>query len=149
MEQMVTQSAVTHLECSRTGTRYPAGQVHNTSADGWPLLVRYDLEQLRARWDRDALADAPHSMWRYAPLLPVRRAENIVSLSEGWTPLHRLNRFGERAECDNLWLKDEGVNPTGSFKARGISCAVSMCRELGIQKLAIPTAGNAGGALAA
>ena len=80
MEQMVTQSAVTHLECSRTGTTFAAGQVHNTSADGWPLLVRYDLEQLRARWDRDALADAPQSMWRYAPLLPVRRAENIVSL---------------------------------------------------------------------
>ena len=88
-------------------------------------------------------------MWRYAPLLPVRVTENIVSLGEGWTPLHRLSRLGERLECSDLWLKDEGVNPTGSFKARGLSCAISMCRELGIRKVAIPTAGNAGGALAA
>ena len=88
-------------------------------------------------------------MWRYAPLLPVRFPENIVSLQEGFTPLFRLRRLGERLECDALWLKDEGVNPTGTFKARGISCAISMCRELGIKKVAIPTAGNAGGALAA
>ena len=88
-------------------------------------------------------------MWRYAPLLPVQFAENIVSLQEGMSPLHKLKRLGERFECDDLWLKDDGVNPTGSFKARGLSCAISMCRELGIKKVAIPTAGNAGGALAA
>src|SRR5262245_62229371 len=88
-------------------------------------------------------------MWRYAPLLPVRSRQNIVSLKEGFTPLHRLQRLGERLECDDLWLKDEGVNPTATFKARGLSCAISMCRELGIRKVAIPTAGNAGGALAA
>ena len=88
-------------------------------------------------------------MWRYAPLLPVRSKENIVSLQEGFTPLHRLHRLGERFECDDLWLKDEGVNPTLTFKARGVSCAISMCRELGIKKVAIPTAGNAGGAAAA
>ena len=145
----MTHSAVSHLECSRTGVRFDAGQVHNTSAGGWPLLVRYDLQSLRRVWDRDALRDAPRTMWRYAPLLPVRRPENIVSLHEGWTPLHRLDRLAQRLECDDLWVKDEGVNPTGSFKARGISCAISMCRELGIEKVAIPTAGNAGGALAA
>src|SRR3989442_15871977 len=88
-------------------------------------------------------------MGRYGPLLPVRSRENIVSLQEGFTPLHRLSRLGERVECDDLWLKDEGVNPTLTFKARGVSCAISMCRELGITKVAIPTAGNAGGALAA
>jgi threonine synthase len=88
-------------------------------------------------------------MWRYAPILPVRSSSNIVSLHEGFTPLHKLNRLGPQFECDDLWLKDEGVNPTGSFKARGLSCAISMCRELGIRKVAIPTAGNAGGALAA
>src|SRR5262245_65472937 len=88
-------------------------------------------------------------MSRYAPALPVRARKNIVALKDGFTPLHRLERLGSTFECDDLWLKDEGVNPTGSFKARGLSCAISMCRELGIKKVAIPTAGNAGGALAA
>ncbi|HYR43393.1 MAG TPA: threonine synthase [Terriglobia bacterium] len=147
--EMETQTAVTHLECSRTGERFEAGKVHNLSTAGWPLLVRYDVEKLARQWDRDSLAGAPRTMWRYAPLLPVRFAENIVSLQEGFTPLHRLRRLGERLECDDLWLKDEGVNPTGTFKARGVSCAISMCRELGITRVAIPTAGNAGGALAA
>lgn len=88
-------------------------------------------------------------MWRYGGLLPVRDPRNIVSLGEGWTPLARLGRYAEHATCEDLWLKDEGVNPTLSFKARGISCAISMCKELGVKKVAIPTAGNAGGALAA
>lgn len=146
---MFTETTVSHLECSRTGERLEAGQIHNLSAAGWPLLVRYEIETLKHRWDRDSLRHAPHTMWRYAPLLPVRLAEHIVSLQEGFTPLHRLDRLGRRLECDALWLKDEGVNPTGTFKARGLSCAISMCRELGIKKVAIPTAGNAGGALAA
>jgi threonine synthase len=145
----MTSTAVTHLECSRTGERFEAGKVHNLSTAGWPLLVRYDLENLKQRWQRDSLASAPQSMWRYAPLLPVRLREHIVSLREGFTPLHRIQRLGDRLACDDLWLKDEGVNPTGSFKARGLSCAISMCRELGIRKVAIPTAGNAGGAVAA
>ena len=140
---------VSHLECSRTGERFEAGKIHNLSTAGWPLLVRYDLEKVRREWDRDSLRDAPRTMWRYAPVLPVRSKENIVSLQEGFTPLHRLHRLGERFECDDLWLKDEGVNPTLTFKARGVSCAISMCRELGIKKVAIPTAGNAGGAAAA
>jgi threonine synthase len=144
-----TQTSITHLECSRTGERFEAGQIHSLSAGGWPLLVRYDVERVRREWDRDLLAKAPRTMWRYTPLLPVRLPKNIVSLQEGFTPLHRLLRLGKRLECDSLWLKDEGVNPTGTFKARGISCAISMCRELGITKIAIPTAGNAGGALAA
>jgi threonine synthase len=142
-------SMVTHLECSKTGEKYEAGQVHGLSKQGWPLLVRYDLDAIRRQWDRAALVNAPHTMWRYAPILPVRSSSNIVSLHEGFTPLHKLTRFGPQLECDDLWLKDEGVNPTGSFKARGLSCAISMCRELAIRKLAIPTAGNAGGALAA
>jgi threonine synthase len=113
------------------------------------LFVRHDLAALRRSWDRDSIADGPASMWRYAPALPVRARGHIVSLREGWTPLHRLERLGSRLECDDLWLKDEGMNPTGSFKARGLSCAVSMCVELGVRKVAIPSAGNAGGALAA
>jgi threonine synthase len=140
---------VTHLECSKTGEKYEPGQIHGLSKQGWPLLVRYDLDTIRRQWDRVALANAPHTMWRYAPILPVRSPSNIVSLQEGFTPLHKLHRLGPQFECDDLWLKDEGVNPTGSFKARGLSCAISMCRELGIRKVAIPTAGNAGGALAA
>jgi len=140
---------VTHLECSKTGERFEAGKIHGLSTAGWPLIVRYDLESVRKNWNRDSLAAAPRTMWRYAPLLPVQRSENIISLQEGFTPLHRLHRFGPQLACDDLWLKDEGVNPTGSFKARGLSCAISMCRELGIRKVAIPTAGNAGGALAA
>ena len=142
-------SMVTHLECSKTGEKYEPGQIHGLSKQGWPLLVRYDLDTIRRQWDRAALGNAPDTMWRYAPILPVRSSSNIVSLQEGFTPLHKLSRLGPQFECDELWLKDEGVNPTGSFKARGLSCAISMCRELGIRKVAIPTAGNAGGALAA
>src|SRR5216684_4631784 len=144
-----TQTGITHLECSRTGEKFEAGKVHGLSTAGWPLLVRYDLQKVRREWDRDSLTQAPRTMWRYAPLLPVRFAKNIISLQEGFTPLHHLQRLGERLDCDDLWLKDEGVNPTATFKARGISCAISMCRELGVRKIAIPTAGNAGGALAA
>ncbi|PYS52370.1 MAG: threonine synthase [Acidobacteria bacterium] len=140
---------VSHLECSRTGELFDAGKVHGLSTAGWPLLVRYDFKKLKQSWDRDSLEGAPRSMWRYASLLPVRLTKNIVSLQEGFTPLHKLERLGGGLECDDLWLKDEGVNPTGTFKARGLSCAISMCRELGIRKVAIPTAGNAGGALAA
>src|SRR5882672_6198132 len=103
---METQTAVSHLECSRTGERLEAGKVHNLSAAGWPLLVRYDIETLRQWWDRDSLANAPRSMWRYAPLQPVRLTKHIVSLQEGFTPLHRLARLGDRLECDDLWLKD-------------------------------------------
>jgi len=148
-KERIDRTAVTHLECSRTGERFEAGKIHNLSTAGWPLLVRYNIEKLARSWNRDALREAPRTMWRYAPLLPVRSPRNIVSLQEGFTPLHHLHRLGELLECDALWLKDEGVNPTLTFKARGISCAISMCRELGITKVAIPTAGNAGGALAA
>ena len=144
-----TRTTVSHLECCRTQERLEAGVLHNVSAQGWPLLVRYDLDALRRTWDRDSIAEGPLSMWRYAPALPVRAWANVVSLREGCTPLHRLERLGSALECDDLWLKDEGTNPTSSFKARGLSCAISMCVELGIRKVAIPTAGNAGGALAA
>jgi threonine synthase len=87
-------------------------------------------------------------MWRYAPILPAAAA-SVVSLGEGWTPLIRTRRLGSRLGADSLWVKDEGLNPTASFKARGLSCAISMCVELGIRKVAIPSAGNAASALAA
>jgi threonine synthase len=140
--------SVTHLECAACGRRFEAGRVHNLCECGGPLLVRYDLEQIRRNWSRDQVAQGPHSMWRYAPVLPAH-AESIVSLGEGMTPLVHTKRLGARLGADQVWVKDEGLNPTGSFKARGLSCAVSMARELGIRKIAIPSAGNAASALAA
>jgi len=138
----------THLECSLCNQRFEAGTVLNLCGCGGPLLVRYDLDRLRHRWRRREVAQGPATMWRYAPLLPPAK-ESIVSLGEGWTPLLRTRRLGARLGADNLWVKDEGLNPTGSFKARGLACAISMCAELGIRKVAIPSAGNAAGALAA
>jgi threonine synthase len=142
-------TTVTHLECSVTGTRYEAGKVWNLSEGGWPLLVRYDLEKAKAGWNRDWIAAGPDSMWRYAPVLPVRNPASIVSLGEGMTPLVPATRLGAKLGANDLWVKDEGLNPTASFKARGLSCAVSMAKELGISKLAIPSAGNAASAMAA
>lgn len=142
-------TTVTHLECSVTGTRYDAGKVWNLSETGWPLLVRYDLQSAKRNWNRDWITSGPDSMWRYAPVLPVRNPTSIVSLGEGMTPLIRTSRLGTKLGCTDLWVKDEGINPTGSFKARGLSCAVSMAKELGIRKLAIPSAGNAASAMAA
>ena len=138
----------TLLECSLCAQRLEAGQVANLCACGGPLLVRYDLDKVRQRWRRRDVPNGPSSMWRYAPLLPPGD-EFIVTLGEGWTPLVRTRRLGERMGADALWVKDEGLNPTGSFKARGLSCAVSMCAELGVKKVAIPSAGNAASAMAA
>jgi len=132
--------------CSRN---YAAGKPWNLCECGGPLLVRYDLERMRALWSRDSLASAPNSMWRYAPALPVSNQTSIVSLGEGMTPLLKAARTGARIGASRLLIKDEGLNPTGSFKARGLSCAVSMCVELGLGRIAIPSAGNAASALAA
>lgn len=110
--------------------------------------MRYDLDHIRHRWPRRETRNGRASMWRYAPILPPLE-EHIVSLGEGWTPLIRARRLGAKLGADNLWVKDEGLNPTGSFKARGLACAISMCVELGVSKVAIPSAGNAAGALAA
>ena len=141
-------SKAPHLECSLCHSRLDAGVVANLCTCGGPLLVRYDLDTIRHRWRRREVANGPSSMWRYAPLLPPA-SESIVTLGEGWTPLIRTQRLGARLGADNLWVKDEGLNPTASFKARGLACAVSMCVELGIRKVAIPSAGNAASAMAA
>ena len=146
---MDTLSALTHLECSLCKQKFETGKIHNLCPCGGPLLVRYDLARIRQRWTRQQLGDGPNSMWRYAPVLPVTRQGSIVSLGEGMTPLVRTPRLGGRLGTQHLWVKDEGLNPTGSFKARGLSCAVSMAVELGIRKLAIPSAGNAASAMAA
>ncbi|MES1262493.1 MAG: threonine synthase [Acidobacteriota bacterium] len=140
---------VTHLECSVCTRNFAAGKVWNLCECGGPLLVRYNLAQLKDAWSRESLQGAPNSMWRYAPALPVENESNIVSLGEGMTPLLAARSTGKRIGARDLLIKDEGLNPTGSFKARGLSCAVSMCVELGLQRLAIPSAGNAASALAA
>ncbi|HSB15106.1 MAG TPA: threonine synthase [Bryobacteraceae bacterium] len=142
-------TTITHLECSLCGKQLEAGRVHNVCECGGPLSVRYDLVQVRQGWSREWLNNAPPTMWRYAAVLPVGKPGSIVSLGEGMSPLVRCRNAGARLGLEDLWVKDDGVNPTGSFKARGLSCAVSMAVELGIRKLAIPSAGNAASALAA
>lgn len=136
---------VSHLECSLTGERYEAGQVHGLSAAGRPLLVRYDLERLAAAVSRDEVALRDTDLWRWRELLPVQRRQSIVSLGEIETPLVPLAASGG----PGVLVKDEGRLPTGSFKARGLVMAVTMARELGVSRIAMPTNGNAGGALAA
>jgi threonine synthase len=138
---------VSHLECGLAGDHYPADVVHGLSKAGRPLLVRYDLDGIRHTVTRDELSNRPAGMLRYRELLPVRHASNIVSLGECQTPLIRLEKFEKGA--GELLVKDEGRLPTGSFKARGLCMAVSMANELGIRKIAMPTNGNAGAALAA
>jgi threonine synthase len=143
------ETFVTHLECSMTGERYEADQVHGLSRVGRPLLVRYDLEGVRETLTREALAGRSHDMWRYRELLPVRSVSNIVSLGETATPIVALPCTAVASGGTNLLVKDEGRLPTGSFKARGIAMAVAMAKAFGITKIAMPTNGNAGAALAA
>ena len=136
------------LQCSRCGKTLPPNQVWNVCECGGPLLVRYDLAEVRQICSRDALKTAPSSMWRYSAVLPAELPE-AVTLQEGWTPLLPAPSLGKFLGAENLFVKDEGRNPTASFKARGLSCAVTMARKLGLHKLAIPSAGNAASALAA
>ncbi len=140
---------VTHLSCSASGERYEADRVHNLSRAGKPLLVHYDLDGVRKALTKDALARRPPDFWRYRELLPVRRAEDIVSLGEAMTPLVRLDRLARKHAGGTLLVKDEGRLPTASFKARGLALAVSMGKALGIKHMAMPTNGNAGAALSA
>lgn len=136
---------VTHLECSKTGQEIPAGTVQNLSPDGAPILVRYDLDRVKKALTKEKLTARPTDLWRYRELLPVSAASHIVSLGEDMTPLIPLdNSLGS-----NVIVKDEGRLPTGSFKARGLVMAVSMAKELGLKRLAMPTNGNAGAAMAA
>jgi threonine synthase len=141
---------VTHLECAACGARHEARRLHNLCAEcGKPLLVRYDLEQAARTLTKESLKGRRADLWRYLEVLPVEHEENIVSLGEGFTPLLRAARLGERLGLKELYVKDESQNPTQSFKARGMATAVSMALELGARKLAVPSAGNAAGALAA
>jgi threonine synthase len=140
---------VTHLECSMTGERYAADELHNLSRAGKPLLVRYDLDGIKRALSKEALAQRPRDLWRYRELLPVRRTENIVSLGEAVTPLVAMRKLAGKLGAAEILVKDEGRLPTGSFKARGVAMAVSMAKALGVAHMAMPTNGNAGAALAA
>lgn len=138
-------SRIDHLECTKTGERVAAGELHGLSPAGAPLFARYDLASLRGVLTPGSFAGRAPNFWRYRELLPVRDPANATSLGEVMTPLVPLRRTVE----GRAWVKDEGRLPTGSFKARGLGLAVSMARELGVRRIAIPTNGNAGAAAAA
>ena len=143
------QTFVTHLECSYTGKTYPADRLHGLSDAGKPLLVRYDLDALGKSIEKETLKSRLPEFWRYREFLPVRGSENVVRLGEVMTPILPAERLQSQLGCGNILIKDEGRLPTGSFKARGLALAVSMAKELGVRRMAMPTNGNAGAALAA
>ena len=141
---------VTHLYCSNCAQQYEPNKLYNLcEICHKPLFAAYDLERAAKTLTRESLKTRVNSLWRYEEVLPVEKSENRVSLGEGLTPLSKTDKLGQNLGLKNLFIKDESVNPTASFKARGMSAAVSMAKELGIKKLAAPSAGNAGGALAA
>jgi threonine synthase len=141
---------LTHLECTACGLWHEWSQLQNLcTACQKPLFPVYDLAAVGRVLTREALATREKSLWRYREVLPLPANVEPVSLGEGGTPLLRAARFGDRLGLSNLWVKDEAQNPTQSFKARGMAVAVSMAKHLGATRLAVPTAGNAGGALAA
>ncbi len=140
----------THLECTRCGASYESEQPHRLSpCCEKPLYPRYDLDAIGARLTRKDLVGRPADLWRYAELLPVRDPANAVRLGEGWTPMIDTPRLAARIGVARCWVKDEGQNPTASFKARGLCMAISRAKELGITEVALPSAGNAGSATAA
>ncbi|HEX3815992.1 MAG TPA: threonine synthase [Mycobacteriales bacterium] len=141
-------SALSHLECSRTGARYDADVVQGTSEAGAPLLARYDLDRVAGLVGPKQLAERAPDLWRYHELLPVRDERHVVTLGEGMTPLLPLPTYGRKAGVPGLLMKDEGLVPTGAFKARGAAVGVSRARELGVTGVAMPTNGNAGAAWA-
>src|SRR5262245_32133943 len=140
---------VSHLECSGTGQRYEADRLHGLSEAGKPLLVRYDLDGIRRSVNRETFARRGGGFWKYREFLAVRRSADVVSLGELETPLVPLPAYAARAGAKRLVVKDEGRLPTGSFKARGLALAVAMAKSFGVARLAMPTNGNAGAALAA
>jgi len=142
-------SCLTHLECSKTGDKYNADKLQNLSDVGAPLLAQYNFDKVRQLLSREDLKGRRKDMWRYAELLPVHDSKNIVSLGEGYTPLVEVDELGKSTGFSNLFIKDEAVNPTASFKARGQSSALSAAIERGARKFAIPSAGNAAGAMSA
>ena len=145
-----TNSTFSHLECSKCGVKYSKTELHNLSpCCTLPLFPQYDLEKAKSILHKRDLKSRESNMWRYREIMPVEFKENIISLGEGWTPLVQANRLGELKGFSNLYLKNESINPTGSFKDRGMSVAISKAKEFHLKNIAIPTAGNAGGSAAA
>jgi threonine synthase len=142
---------VTHLECALCGLRHEAGVLQNLCIEcGKPLLVRYDLEKAAQTLTRESLPGRESSLWRYMEVLPVSDWNNVVSFGEGWTPLLSASKLADKLDFNlDLYIKDEGQNPTQSFKARGMTAAISMAKEFGVRKVAVPSAGNAASAMAA
>ena len=144
------RSYLDHLECTYCGTRLSADEPHRTCPEcGKVLYARYDLEAARSAMTKEKLRVRKPNMWRYFEVMPVRDEANVITLGEGFTPMLEANRLGDELGASALYIKEEGLNPTASFKARGLSAAVSRAKELGIQRLTMPSAGNAAGALAA
>lgn len=143
-------TTLSHLECSRCGAEHDAASPQNLCRQcrSGPLVARYDLEAARRTLTLNALRTRPSTMWRYHELLPVTRREDVVSMGEGCTPLVELPRVGAAMGLRSLFLKDEGLCPTGTFKARGAAASVSKLVEWGVTAMGMPTAGNAGGAFA-
>ncbi len=139
-------SFVRDLECPKCHATYTPSEVHNLCRCGSPLLVRYDLKRLEQAVTKEDLKGRRADLWRYREFLPLEQEENIVSLGEGFTPIFTANNLGPETGFKHLYIKDEGLNPTGTFKARGAAVGVSKAKELGIKAIAMPTAGNAGGA---
>ncbi|MEP0804835.1 MAG: threonine synthase [Chloroflexota bacterium] len=146
----MTYSYLSHLQCSKCGKAYPHQQVQTFCREcQTPLLAVYDLERVRRELDREEVSRRPKGMWRWHELLPVTNPAHVISLGEGDTALLKLSNLGRELGLPHLFVKDESANPTGSFKARGLAAAVSKAKELGVERVIIPTAGNAGGAMAA
>ncbi|MEL6820975.1 MAG: threonine synthase [Calditrichota bacterium] len=140
----------THLESSANQSTYSINKLWNLCPEtGKPLLARYDLDLIRKSVTREEIAGRAPNMWRYREVLPVVDDSNIVSLGEGWTPLIATERLRRALDFNGLYIKEEGVNPTTSFKARGLAMAVSKAKELGVKAVSIPSAGNAAGAMSA
>jgi threonine synthase len=135
-----------HLECPKCAATYETQKPQQLCSCGSPLLVKYDMQKVAANISKEIVARRPPDLWRYRELLPVVDEANIVTMGEGMTPLLRLDRLGKNVGMANLFMKDEGVIPSGTFKARGAAVGVSRAKELGVQTLAMPTNGNAGGA---
>ena len=149
MREAQRLAGATHLECTATGEIEESERLVGLSQAGKPLFARYDLKALEGRFTLESLTGRRADLWRYEEVLPVRQQEAQIALGEGWTPLLEATRTAERFGVRRVWVKDEGQNPTGSFKARGLSLAVSRALELGATELALPSAGNAGSAAAA
>ncbi|MEK4496779.1 threonine synthase [Ureibacillus sp. FSL W8-0352] len=145
---MTKFSYISHLECPKCNERYDESKVQQLCKCGSPLLVRYNLKKVKENVSKEELVNRPKSLWRYHEVLPVKNEEHIISLGEGGTPLEHLPTLGTKYGLKNLYIKDEGIIPTGSFKTRGASVGVSKAKELGVTQLAMPTNGNAGAAWA-